>query len=158
MSTYEPGLPAVATVRRVEDVRVFRVDGEWVSTRTVDGSYFHADYDVTDVRPLVVLDPSEANPVATRDLVLAHLVETLKRSDHLGNHGFADQIEAQTKPARIPEPGLWGVVEAGHKHLCGRRATFVRTGGRWFDTSWVADYAEWDDLVDPALVREGVDG
>lgn len=75
---------------------------------------------------------------------------------------LADQIEAQTKPPRIPEPGLWGVVEAGHKHLDdGRRSQFVRvaTTGRaqWVEREAEADWCTWDALVDPVLVRDGIE-
>src|SRR4249919_2886719 len=52
---------------------------------------------------------------------------------------IAAQIEAQTKPARIPEPGLWGVVEAqfapsasGSTRRLAGRERWVRVG----DEGW----------------------
>jgi len=66
---------------------------------------------------------------------------------------IADQIEAQTKPPRIPEPGLWGVVDAGAGRIPVRR--WVHHEEDW----WVADTGDrvmWGDLEDPILVREGV--
>jgi len=74
----------------------------------------------------------------------------------------ADQIEAQTKPPRIPEPGLWGVVEASSKHFGGRRE-YIRTrkekGSLLIEARWYGKhgYADWDDLIEPALIREGVE-
>ena len=63
---------------------------------------------------------------------------------------LADEIEAQTKPPRIPEPGLWGVVEdsAGDVWICTEphRWTRIVDGVEW----------PWVDLIDPVLIREGV--
>jgi hypothetical protein len=59
---------------------------------------------ITDARPLIVIDLSGF-------ISDAALVADLRR----GGWGFneiADQIEAQTKPARIPEPGQGARVEA----------------------------------------------
>lgn len=75
---------------------------------------------------------------------------------------LAYQIEEQSKPPRIPEPGLWGVVEAGHKHLeDGRRSKFVRvaTEGRfqWVEREAEADWCIWADLIDPVRVRPGIE-
>lgn len=70
-------------------------------------------------------------------------------------------MSAQTKPPRIPEPGLWGVVEAGHEHLDGRRSKFVRvatTGiAQWVERGAEADWSTWDRLIDPTLVRPGIE-
>ena len=76
-------------------------------------------------------------------------------------HAIADQIEAQTKPPRIPEPGLWGVVEAEAKGVNGNTVTarkrWVRDEQGWIEVAgngWrVSDFKY---LVDPVLVREGV--
>jgi hypothetical protein len=72
----------------------------------------------------------------------------------------AQEIEAQTKPPRIPEPGLWGVVEA-KAPVDDRRIEWVHgratdAGNDWhsMDGMWSR---VWADLVDPVLVREGVE-
>jgi len=161
MSPYEPGTVAVATVRGVEGVRIFLADprsaDEWTSAGLVDGTLWHKDKDVTDVRPLVVLDPDDV--AADGFSTVASLVTNLRRPPSGANFSWlADQIEAQTKPPRIPEPGLWGVVEATFRDGRSRHGWAVRrlTDG---DADWqdgAGDYHQWDDLIDPILVREGV--
>ena len=73
---------------------------------------------------------------------------------------IADQIEAQTKPPRISEPGIGGIVRAGLVGLADRPAKLrVRLPQGWVNleadgvhiNSW-----DWSELVDPVLVREGV--
>jgi hypothetical protein len=143
---YEPGTVAKATVLGVEGVRVARYDAGWV--RLDDPDIFYSDKDcddmVTDVCPLVVLDftPSPA-----------HLPQLLRLLRDNFWPDLAGQIEAQTKPPRIPEPGLWGVVEA---------ATNFPTR-RWVhheEERWISDTGailRWEDLRDPVLIREGVE-
>jgi hypothetical protein len=62
---WKPGTVGTATVRGVDDVRVLRshrtgsVASEfWLSDSEVDGYLQHQDPHVTDVRPLVVIDPA----------------------------------------------------------------------------------------------------
>jgi hypothetical protein len=77
----------------------------------------------------------------------------LMRTDHR-LAPMADQIEAQTKPPRIPEPGLWSVVEAGAGRIPIRRWVHHEEG--W----WVADTGDrlrWEDLEDPVLIRDGIE-
>lgn len=60
--------------------------------------------------------------------------------------------EIVRKP-RIPEPGLWGVVEAGCQDCTPRK--WVRTEEHWYAAD--GDLARyWNALVDPVLVRDGV--
>ena len=68
---------------------------------------------------------------------------------------IAAQIEAQTKPARIPEPGLWGVVEASRNTTNGKRNEYVRGRNGWYDDDCIP--LAWDYLIDPVLVRAGVE-
>jgi hypothetical protein len=154
VSTYEPGTVAVATVRGVPNVRVFRYrEGEklrWDSGERIDDGIVHPDHLVTDVRPLVVLDLGSAVP--------AVVVNVLRKACY---NRLADQIEAQTKPPRIPEPGLWGVVEA-HTAYDSTRRHFGRVPDdynddkQWID-SFDKHWRKWDDLIDPVLVRDGIE-
>jgi hypothetical protein len=73
----------------------------------------------------------------------------------------ADQIEAQTKPARIPEPGWDGKVLA-HTLNDDTRREFVRHGKspsdarfNWSDGSGYGSN-HWPDLINPTLIREGL--
>jgi hypothetical protein len=69
----------------------------------------------------------------------------------------ADQIEAQTKPPRIPEPGLWAVVEA-HTKENPDRLKWVCLGKDHFRPNDSDEYDRpWDNLIDPVLIREGVE-
>lgn len=81
--------------------------------------------------------------------------------NNMGSIGrdIADQIEAQTKPARIEEPGLWGVVKAGcGTYLPGSGITYnwVKHDRYWMSKSFPQLTVHWADLIDPTLIREGV--
>ena len=88
-------------------------------------------------------------------------------SKSIGSYGCrifsmtADQIEAQTKPARIPEPGWDGKVLA-HTLNDDTRREFVRHGKspsdarfNWSDGSGYGSN-HWPDLINPTLIREGL--
>ena len=143
MTIYEPGTVAVATAYGAEGVRVFRVEGShpWRSANTA-----YTDNEVTDIRPLVVLDLDGIAPEA--------IAKALRDKD-AGTNGtgwarVAEQIEAQAKPPRIPEPGLWGVVTDN-----GDDVWVCTEPGRW---TRIADGVEWPwvDITDPVLIRDGV--
>jgi hypothetical protein len=103
---------------------------------------------VLDLDSLDTTAPGEGETAAQ------YVVRTLRGPAHglATRRAIADQIEAQTKPPRIPEPGLWGVVEA---------ARYASTR-RWVhheEERWISDTGailRWEDLRDPVLVREGV--
>ena len=162
MTEYAEGTVAVATVRGVPGVRVFRTasstDDSFSVWRhaEVKGRWLTHPGEVADVRPLVVLDLKAANPHGVPSIVLENLLSTLRNSEYLGCEGVADQIEAQTKP-KLEEPGLWGVVEAGVQGST-ERHHYVRRGtdGYWYTIRGAQ--RSWSELVDPVLVREGVDG
>ena len=155
MSALAPGLWK-ATVRGVTDVIVLVTDENTayrnITIETCGGEHWHSDVQVTDARPLIVLDLDDPRRLAR-----------LMRDN--GLLGLADQIIEQTKPARIKEPGLWGVVEATFLNQRTRQP-FLRdnikenVGG-----GWVAIYGppgtdkrrvDWDSLIDPTLIREGL--
>ena len=158
MSALEPGLYR-ATVRGVADVIVL-VDRNGTAHHdwTDDEDATSHSFNFTDARPLIVLDLSAF-------ISDAQLVADLRALHVWSATHIAGQIEAQTTPARIPELGLWGVVEATFLNQRTRQP-FLRdnikenVGG-----GWVAIYGppgtdkrrvEWDDLIDPTLIREGV--
>jgi len=160
VSALEPGWYK-ATVRGVPDVTIVIESvatgyGYAVSAERVAGGVTHNLSDVTDARPLIVLDL--VNP--------RRFAELLRAFDNNGDTSFtlaADQIEAQTKPPRIPEPGLWGVVEAGSTELPDKpRRMYIHTGAdiKW---SWIATDSDetnrwtWDNLADPTLIRDGIE-
>lgn len=147
MGDYKTGTVATATVLGQKGVRVvIGDDGEWISPERLGGEYWHTPSEVTDIRPLIVLD---------LDLGAHVGVDTLVRNLRADRYNdLADQIEAQTKPPRIPEPGLWGVVEA---RVSKRGLTWHAT--KYPDGKWHVDDGgrfNWDDLIDPVLVREGI--
>ena len=170
MTTYEPGTVAVATVRGVPNVRVMRSGGcdgwGWVTADKVETWRVHEDRLVYDIRPLVVLDTSVPNSGRAIGVWVRECAEYLRGNGQTAKArvlaGLADQIEAQTKPPRIPEPGLWGVVQAtvayegstydarfvNHDGANAAHKSWHDAGGKWWN---------WSELIDPVLIREGVE-
>jgi hypothetical protein len=152
MTEYKPGTVAKATVRGVPDVTAFAfVAGAWVSAEDVGDTRVHGPSKVTDVRPLVVLD---LDGLVRPDT----LVNWFRHNSLCGSiavaESVANQIEAQIKPPRIPEPGLWGVVEAPTQ-----RGGYVWQWVHHPKDVWLnaeGDSCPWAKLVDPVLVRDGV--
>ena len=168
MSALAPGLYR-ATVRGVADTTILVNDEEMGGGFTlgmVAGARYHDGQYVTDARPLIVLDISTWFPHRA-----AAAIQAVGRSPLDPGHAafmidVLEQIEAQSKPARIDEPGLWGVVEASRRELTGR-PRIIDTEGNWFKVSnttgscvWVHESSEytanWTDLIDPVLIRDGV--
>jgi hypothetical protein len=158
---YKPGTVAKATVRGVPDVTVFRfADGDWALDREIEPADFDwifkdiaSDTEVTDVRPLVVLD---LDGLVRPDT----LVNWFRHNPLCGSiavaQSVADQIEAQTRPPRIPEPGKYAIVRARATVLA--ECEWVNEGRYW--TSLGGDprphTTVWANLKDPVLVREGI--
>jgi hypothetical protein len=156
MSALSPGLYR-ATVRGVADVTVM-VDGDGLAhtADSVKGWKTHNWRDLRDARPLIVLGAPERSTAFNH---YPRLIAYLRRG---GWELTADQIEAQTKPARIPEPGAFGVVEAGLNGHTLRR-NFVRVDGFgegiwiWIDRIGSSSGRfTWSYLIDPVLIREGL--
>ena len=152
MSKLEPGLYR-ATVRDVANVLVF-IGGTGLGSTAapVRSCYLHDSRFITDARPLLVLD--------REDPIVAAFVKAYAQrpGDPTGGllNKMATLIEVQIKPARIPEPGLYGVVDAT---IDDRRRRFVRifdddTGYRWLSPGF--NTLGWTHLIDPTLVRDGV--
>lgn len=161
MTALRPGLYR-ATVRGLSDQigMVQDEDGDFLTMQAAGGWWCHPAHFITDARPLIVLDIDnwlpgrvEALPRWIRNqAALSFGIDEEFAAD------IADQIEAQTRPPRIPEPGLWGVVEAA---LDGNaeRMHFVR--GTLTLRAWLcnedASSNRWDNLIDPVLIRPGIE-
>jgi len=111
---WAPGTLAKVTFEGKEYVAFWDYNAQWVTT-TRGRLYAKDRRPVTDVRPLVVLDPED------RDQMIA-LHETFSRAVGVTWHGWPQvpvlrdvltrYAEAQTKPTKPPEPtGLGAVVE-----------------------------------------------
>jgi len=144
-----------ATVRGVADVTVFIDDNGYGHHATVIGDSRHSDRSwITDARPLIVLD-LEYPQIAVRALEMAFRDHTNGDARTI-YRSIADQIEAQTKPARIPEPEKWGVVYARLVNASIWESWLRHPGEGWHPIrGGVA--TRWDDLIDPVLIREGVE-
>ena len=68
---------------------------------------------------------------------------------------LAEQIESKTKPPRIPEPGLWGVVREGVDGDTYVRESFG-TVRQWSRLGGQGLFVTWDEINNPTLIREGV--
>ena len=154
MSALEPGLYR-ATVRGVPDTIVMiRATGFGFTHDYIAGVGSFAPDEITDARPLVVIE----EPKNVQREYWPRFVMLLRDN---GWHLTADQIEAQTRPARIPEPGWDGKVLA-HTFGNDTRREFVRHGRReraerfnWSDgTGYGSNH--WADLINPVLIREGL--
>ena len=159
---YEPGTVAVITaLNQTEPYRAYFDGKTW---RECENPMFCVDTPAT-IRPLVVLDlnetigrsilPSWIRAAANKiDDPLKVVVPSSIAKDL---RYIADQIEAQTKPPRIPEPGWGAIVEAGVVQH-DERLRWQRSG----DSFWYCENVEenarnWGELVDPVLVRDGIE-
>ncbi len=152
MSGYQPGDVCIATVRGVKDMRVLRRIDHWVTGVRVGAEYVHLGCDVTDIRRLIVLD---LDAVVLRNGNSDVVTDLRDPESMYAARYISNEIKAQTKPPRIPEPGQWGVVEASTPTVS-RRRRFVRDDSLWRSTASGGGY-DWDELAHPVLVREGVD-
>ena len=145
----EPGLWK-ATVRGVPGESIVMVGDDGNSTFSLDGEgNVRRCYVFTDARPLIILDPDDPTVTA--------FVKVYAGSPGGGMlNKIANLIAEQTKPARIEEPGQWGLVNA---MVFGRRSpeTFLHDGTKWRGQKTASGVVtNWDSLIDPVLVREGV--
>ncbi|HLN78764.1 MAG TPA: hypothetical protein VK204_17095 [Nocardioidaceae bacterium] len=166
MTEYEQGGVYLATVKGVPNVVVIPrprssggVDG-WLSTKRIESAVIFKADSVTDIRQLVVLDPKQVPLSEVMNLDVKGLRSYADSVEHKAAFGaanllrhLADQIEAQTKPPRIPEPGLWGVVATGMAD--GSSVDYWTHGhGGWVNER--GEHREWPSLDSPTLVREGI--
>jgi len=155
---WAPGTVAVATVQGVPNVRVFKLsEDEWAHVVSLGAGIFpeiSGDPLVTDVRPLVVLDPED------RDQMVA-LHETLSGAVGLTWHGWPELLravltryaEAQTKPPKPPEPrGRFAVVRDQNDSL------WVRLNQtHWYSEVSPNNNQTYGEIDAVEVVREGLD-
>jgi hypothetical protein len=154
MSDYAPGTVARVTLRGEKTTyrAIIGVNDRWwgpgLGTNPLRTSAFSV------IRPLVVLDLTahEADELAS----------WLDGTDaHMGvcdRVRVARQIRKQTKPPRIPEPGLWGVVSEGEPGAF-EGIRYVRDDAV-LEFPWAmigkGNRVAWHEIDKPVLVREGV--
>ena len=68
---------------------------------------------------------------------------------------IAAQVRKQVPKPRIPEPGLWGVVEAGVKQH-DVRLRWLRLGDNYRPEDSDEYDRLWSDLIDPVVIRDGI--
>ena len=143
MSTLTPGLYKAA-VRGIPGDSIVMIDKDGINFSLAPDGSVRQSYVVIDARLLTVLDLGA--------LVANGRIYGLVRYLRKGGWDFtADQIEEQTKPARIPEPGLWGVVEADGYRWVRFHSTAI---SRW--SNMLSRESDWHSLPDPTLIREGL--
>ncbi len=166
MSGYEPGAVAVATVRGVKDVRVMRGAGifqnHWYSNTPVTGSLTSfSDAEVTDVRPLVVLDPDNREDAVSLARVLdAEFARRGWANDGTPAPDVIDAVHAALRTAaRPPEPpeptGLGAVV----KDRSGDRWVWLSAGQPgpfWWRVGTPSKQAFWREIDAIEVLSEGV--
>ena len=160
MSALNPGLYR-ATVRGVPDVIVMsQGSADYISLSKVNDHWIHWDAVLRDARPLIVLDLVSSQVDYLRHALNRWIEWSALTDEKRTLDGLLDQIEAQTKPARIPEPGLWGaIVEAHSLGAKGDRLRWVKGSAGWTNLDATGEYLNWiswDLLIDPILIREGV--
>jgi hypothetical protein len=159
MTDYKPGTVAKATVRNVTDVLVLRREtfqggADWAHSADRVGYSCSGDHLVTDVRPLVVLDPDDT---AAMDKIAENFFHEWSGCQGSLGIALAETLRKEAKPPRIPEPtGVGAVVQARIANAVGGPTLLVRGG--YSLRPWHAGdlRLDWDSLVDPILVREGV--
>lgn len=133
-------------------------------------------YGQTSARPLVVIDPEDREQVL--QLASAY-VQTWSGScppNPETANICARQMKAALravllppKDARPAEPNTWGVVEASCVHSTERRKWILHDDGNWWPAEQYGRAVkrvrsgldprlpdDWDSLIDPVIVREGV--
>jgi hypothetical protein len=131
-------------------------DGHCWTGSVVDSYWAHPPDQITDARPLIILDIEDTVDAAKGLRAVANAARHVCEWDVVDI--IADQIEAQTRPPRIPEPGLWGVVEAGGG-FDDTRTHWIHIPARPDELHWASlpgQVFEWNRLIDPVLIRDGI--
>lgn len=162
---WKPGDLAMVTCSDGQERRAlfgqFWIDdsGVWVFR---DGTRRNADE--SQARPLVVIDPEDRERVErlTKAIDSAGVFTGLTVGN-VSKMQTALREFANPTPPRIDEPGTWGVVEASCVHSSKRREWVKFPSGNWhsirdFENARedIENPDDWESLIDPVLVREGL--
>lgn len=168
MSEYKPGTVAEITWQARDGQRTQRAirgEGGW---SLGDMHSWVGDSFVTDVRPLVVLDPDECADPSILAIACAAGAEALRQTnpgrkllDAEALAWLADQIEQQTKPAKPAEPtGLGAVVEdsRGELWVRGCECDPGDDEADWWPRHrlWTDKPQGWSDIDAVRVLSEGV--
>ena len=109
--------------------------GKWLRLDNLGFDLHRGDVAVTDVRPLVVIDPMDIPPGAEVPGWLCA------------------EIERQTMGPRMPEPG-WGEKVIAHTEALLKRQTWLSVDddpphASLWKTRALFQYVKWADLIDP---------
>ena len=155
----KPGL-YVATVRGVEGVMVIGPSSEDRAYRTsepINGLYYHEAPQVTDARPLVVLDPkdSRAFAVDVAQAVGSALNVMAGRDISAGIKAVQDQIARLAAPTPAEPMGLGAVVRDRAGVLWVRARLAKEQWRRAAEWDAVLIYAPWSEIDSPEVLSEG---
>lgn len=154
----EPGRVYRGTIEGIPDVLMLADDeGGVVGMTRVRGFLGHPANSVTNIRPQVVLDLENWHPATVASFCSQATGKSFDMNVTAFKCWLADQIAAQAKPYRIPQPARAARVTATLASTADRH-WFLRIkgdGSVWVDLTDGNVY-DWDDLIDPILVREGI--
>jgi hypothetical protein len=149
---WQPGDVAVATFDHGGSGFVFRVVGATTSWCDMAGVSVPADQ-ITDARPLVVIDPEDREQVERLSDALAEQ----RAAEAVAHSGVADALRSLTRPPKPEEPtGLGAVVEDAE----GLR--WVRKGNSSHGEDWTRQIGDawtggsWDRIAAVRVLSEGV--
>lgn len=159
--TLKPPVPGEEPTKKV--VALYTIDSRHEAGWRDTTDEWYESREIHSVRPLTVLDLSDPKRAAyvlrqTASRAAGHMSPDLVKA-------IADQIEDQTKPLRIPEPGLYAVVEAGSfRHNIERTSWFhdgkgldLAFGAGWDWVDGRGNRAIWSALIAPELIRPGIE-
>lgn len=150
------------------DVAIVKVDGKWRTGMRCGwagrnlwwrtGAANASDREIEDIRPVAVIDPEdEAQVGRLMDLIRSVNPAKVMSDDELRTV-FQEALRefADPTPPRMDEPGTWGVVEASAKGNPRRRYWTKTPNAAWWSVNGTST-ATWNELIDPAPVRDGVE-
>ena len=156
MTDFKPGDVAILPANLSEPHTVFMTSNGWVDG---DGDPRRGlDFFANQIRSLVVIDPEDREQVG--DLVNAYRGQpkwySATARESVDCMQAALREFATPTPPRIDEPGTWGVVEASCIHTANRFQWVHDPDGYWHQIGGPNAPDDWDSLVDPVLIREGI--
>ena len=162
MSAYPLGTVAWADIDGVGSYKVMHIGTEngtaWAHTNDETGQVLTSQDRLSNIRPLVVLDLEVIGKHLPTRGDWSEAVHSLRHKKDPAaffttNLRIAEQIEAQTKPPRIPEPSLYGVVSS--EDDAGLTTYFWHSHGGWHGEN--GSLVEWNDIHSPKLIRDGIE-